>query len=63
MARSELDGIPGIGPKRKKALLEAMGDLERIREASVEELRTVRGMSEKAAWSIWNHFHLSESAH
>ena len=42
MARSELDGIPGIGPKRKKALLDAMGDLERIREASIDELRGSR---------------------
>jgi len=52
MARSELDGIPGIGPKRKKALLDAMGDVERIRAASMEELRGVAGMNEKAARSI-----------
>ena len=68
MARSELDGIPGIGPKRKKALLDAMGDVEKIREASKEELRAVEGMNEKAAWSIRNHFHpkegdVSEASH
>jgi excinuclease ABC subunit C len=57
MARSELDGIPGIGPKRKRALLDAMGDLGRIREASIDELRRIEGMNEKAALSIWNRFH------
>jgi excinuclease ABC subunit C len=56
MARSELDGIPGVGPKRRRALLNAMGDVGRIREATVEELRAVAGMSEKAARSIWNRF-------
>jgi excinuclease ABC subunit C len=57
MAHSELDGIPGIGPKRKRALLEALGDVGRIREASVEELCAVEGMTEKAARSVWNRFH------
>ena len=61
MARSELDGIPGVGPKRKRALLDAMGDLDRIREASMEELRTVDGMNESAARSIWSRFHPADS--
>jgi excinuclease ABC subunit C len=62
MARSELDGIQGIGPKRKKALLDAMGDLNRIREASIEELRAIQGMNEKAARSIWHRFHPDEGS-
>jgi excinuclease ABC subunit C len=57
MARSELDGIPGIGPKRKKALLDAMGDVERIRAASVEELQGVAGMNEQAARALRDRFH------
>ena len=61
MARSELDGITGIGPKRKKALRAAMGDVERIREASMEELRAIEGMNEKAARSIWDRFHPKDS--
>ncbi len=60
MARSELDGIPGIGPKRKKALLETLGDLEGIRQASIEELGGVEGMNEKAALSVWSRFHPGE---
>ena len=35
---SELDGIPGIGDKRKKRLLRNFGSVNRIRQASVEEL-------------------------
>ena len=61
MARSELDGIPGIGPTRKKALLNAMGDVNGIRAASIEDLKAVRGMSERAAKSIWDRFHPAAS--
>lgn len=46
---SRLDDVPGIGPKRKKALLKAFGSLKRIREASVEELAAVPGMNREVA--------------
>lgn len=42
---SPLDSIPGIGPKRKKALLRKFGSLEAIREASLEELRRTEGLT------------------
>ena len=48
---SDLDGIPGIGPKRKAALLERFGGMDAIREASLEELTSVLGP--KAALLIW----------
>ena len=41
MISSELDGIPGIGPKRKRLLLQQFGSLEGIRNASVEELISI----------------------
>ncbi len=47
--KSVLDDIRGIGPKRKKALLNAFGSIKRIREASVEELSRVKGMSRRTA--------------
>lgn len=37
--QSLLDGIPGIGPRRKRALLQRFGSPARLREASLEELR------------------------
>ena len=46
---SQLDAIPGIGPRRRRALLARFGSLDKIREASVEELATVQGMSRAAA--------------
>ncbi len=46
---SQLDAIPGIGPRRRRALLARFGSLEKIREASVEELLTVEGMTRAAA--------------
>jgi len=43
--RSLLEELPGIGEARKRALLRAFGSLERIREASVEDLARVPGMN------------------
>ncbi len=42
---SVLDDIPGIGPKRKKALLKKFGSIEAIKEASLEELRRTGGIT------------------
>ncbi|MCC6166684.1 MAG: excinuclease ABC subunit UvrC [Caldilineaceae bacterium] len=48
--RSQLDSIRGIGPARRKALLTYFsGDLDRIRQATVEELTAVPGMNRRAA--------------
>lgn len=49
---SELDAIPGIGPVRRKALLKHFGSLEAIRQATVEELVSVPGMTRAAAQAI-----------
>lgn len=46
---SALDHIPGIGPKRKKALLKKLGSVKGIKEASREELTTVTGITNKLA--------------
>jgi len=52
---SQLDSIPGIGPNRRKALLKHFGSMDKIREASIEELATVKGMNESAAESVKAH--------
>lgn len=49
---SQLDAIPGIGPRRRRALLEKFGSLDAIREASVEELMQVPGMTRTAAQKL-----------
>ena len=52
MSASALDDVPGVGPKRKKALLKAFGSLKRLRAASVEELAAVPGVGKVAAEAI-----------
>jgi len=49
---SALDNIPGIGPKRKRALLKQFGSVGTIRDASEEELATTTGMSRSQAKRI-----------
>jgi excinuclease ABC subunit C len=46
---SRLDDIPGIGPARRKALIRAFGDVERIRGAAVEDLMGIKGVSRELA--------------
>ncbi|MCS6923077.1 MAG: excinuclease ABC subunit UvrC [Fimbriimonadales bacterium] len=50
--KSPLDEIPGIGPRRKKMLLRLFGSLERIREASLDELASVPTMTRKLAQQV-----------
>ena len=49
---SQLEDIPGIGPKRRKALLKALGSLKAIREATEEQLLAIPGMSKPAAEAV-----------
>jgi len=49
---SALDTIPNIGPKRKRTLLKQFGSVQAIREASIEELATTRGMSKNLAQKV-----------
>jgi len=49
---SALDTVPGIGPKRKRALLRHFGSVQAIRDASAEELAAARGMNQSLAQKI-----------
>jgi excinuclease ABC subunit C len=49
---SQLDAIPGIGPSRRRALLQRFGSLDGIRAASVDEIASVRGMTRPAAETL-----------
>ncbi|MFC2037585.1 helix-hairpin-helix domain-containing protein [Chloroflexota bacterium] len=46
---SQLDDVPGIGPKRRSALLKQFGSIAAIRAASIEALAAVPGMTRRAA--------------
>jgi excinuclease ABC subunit C len=49
---SALDTVPGIGPKRKKALLKRFGTVRNIKDASIEELSQVAGITGKLAEKV-----------
>lgn len=54
---SQLDEVPQIGVKRKKALLHYFGSVKAIADASIEDLIKVEGIHEAAAKSIFDFFH------
>ena len=54
---SVLDGIDGVGPARRKALMKHFMEIEKIRHASVEELMEATGINRGVAENIYNYFH------
>jgi excinuclease ABC subunit C len=57
MTHSELDDISGIGRTRKHSLLARFGSVEQLKSASLEEIQATRGIPEKVAVKIYEHFH------
>ncbi|MEE1077741.1 MAG: excinuclease ABC subunit UvrC [Agathobacter sp.] len=55
--KSVLDDIDGIGPTRRKALMRRYQSLDKIREASVEDLALTESMSPQAAEAVYRFFH------
>ncbi|MEX2143884.1 MAG: excinuclease ABC subunit UvrC [Anaerolineales bacterium] len=52
---SQLDAIPGIGPKRRRVLLQTFGSIDGLRQASLEQLSAVPGITSALAESIKGH--------
>jgi len=52
---SKIDDVPGIGPKRRRLLLNHFGSLTGLKQASTEEILQVPGIPEKLAVKIWTH--------
>jgi len=50
--RSKFDDLPGIGPRRRGALLRVFGSIKRVREAPVEQIAAVPGIGPKLATQI-----------
>ena len=57
---SVLDDIPGIGSTRRRALMKYFPGIEEIRNATVEELKQVPSMNEKAAESVYLFFNKAQ---
>ncbi len=54
---SGIETIPGIGPKRRTALLKHFGSLRRLKEAGVEEISTAPGMNRTVAEAVHRGLH------
>ena len=50
--QSALDGVPGIGPKRKRALLRHFGSVQALRAASIDEIAAVEGVTPRLAATL-----------
>jgi len=54
---SPLDEVPGIGPARKRALLQHFGSAKAVSRAGIADLQAVGGISAQMAKTIYDHFH------
>ena len=57
MSASPLDDIDGIGPRRRRALMNHFGSAKAVSRAGVEDLKAVDGISAEMAQRIYDHFH------
>ena len=57
ISESSLDDIAGIGQKRKINILKEFGTIDKVKEASIEELAKIDGMNKKTAENVYNYYH------
>jgi len=55
--RSELDDVPGVGPKRRRELLSHFGGMASVKGASIDEIAKVPGISRRLAQEIYGMLH------
>jgi len=54
---SSLDGIPGLGEARKKQLVKAMGGVNAVKQASLDDLRSLTFLPDAVATAVYDKFH------
>lgn len=57
---SPLEGIAGLGPKRRQTLLKHFGGLQGITQAAVVDIAKINGISKKLAQDIYDQFHAED---
>jgi len=55
--KSSLDDIPGVGPRRQRALLKHFGSLKKIKAASLAELQMMPGLPRSVAEQVYRYYH------
>jgi excinuclease ABC subunit C len=54
---SPLEAVPGVGPRRRRALLRRFGGLQAVSRAGIDDLARTKGISRRLAESIYEHLH------
>ncbi len=54
---SILEGIPGVGAKRRKVIIQHFGGIQGVQRAGVSDLKAVEGISQSLAQTIYDHLH------
>ena len=62
MTKSAIDDVPGVGPKRRRAIMKRFGSMRRLRAASEEQIAETPGVPAEVARAIYQALHLSEDA-
>ncbi|MFP2872124.1 excinuclease ABC subunit UvrC [Acetobacter tropicalis] len=57
LVTSELDDIPGVGPARKRMLLNVFGSARSVKQAGLSELESAPGINRETARAVYGHFH------
>ena len=60
ITESSLDNIPGIGQNRKKYILKELGSIDKVKEASIDQLANIKSMNKKVAENVYNYYHNEE---
>ena len=60
MTRSAIDDVPGVGPKRRRALMRRFGSMRRLRAASEEEIAATPGVPAEVAHAVWQALRAAE---
>ncbi|MEA4889682.1 MAG: excinuclease ABC subunit UvrC [Clostridiaceae bacterium] len=58
--RFTLEGIPGIGPAKRRVLLQQFQTIKKVSEAGLDDLLNLHGLGEPAARAVYQHFHQEE---
>jgi excinuclease ABC subunit C len=57
LVTSELDEIDGVGPARKRALLNHFGSARGVKQAGLSDLEAAPGVNKETARRVYAHFH------